>query len=145
MTGHSDLFIKWTKIEDGGHIKLGDNKRYRIIGEGTIGNSSKQVRNVLLVENLKHNLLSVSQICGNGCYVLFTKVGFKIIKEGTNTVLIEGLRYENIYALHFSQEKFVKCLLASHVEVDLWHYRLGHINHKHLNRLAKNELVRGST
>ena len=47
-----------------GHVTYGDNNKGKIIGIGKIGTSSSTpIENVLLVEGLKHSLLSVSQLC----------------------------------------------------------------------------------
>ena len=41
-----------------------DNGKGRIIGHGYIGNNSTSIiENVLLVDGLKHNLLTISQLC----------------------------------------------------------------------------------
>lgn len=58
---------KWTlysgcsKYKDGGHDTYGNNTKGKIIDIEIIGNhSSPFIKNVLLVDNLKHNLLSFS-------------------------------------------------------------------------------------
>ena len=51
---------------------FGDNGKGRIIGHGSIGNNSLSlIENVLLVDGLKHNLLSISQLCDKGFKVIF--------------------------------------------------------------------------
>ena len=48
----------------GGTITFGDNQKGKTIGAGKISiNSYLDIENVLLVEGLKHNLLSISQSC----------------------------------------------------------------------------------
>jgi len=55
-----------------GHVTYGDNNKGKIIGVGKIGTSSSTpIQNVLLVEGLKHSLLSVSQLCDRGYNVSF--------------------------------------------------------------------------
>ena len=45
-------------------MTFGDNGKCRIIGHGSIGNNfSSLIENVLFVDGLKHNLLSISQLC----------------------------------------------------------------------------------
>ena len=52
-------------------MTFGDNGKGRIIGHGSIGNnSSSLIENVLLVDGLKHNLLSISQLCDKGFKVI---------------------------------------------------------------------------
>ena len=53
-------------------MTFGDNGKGRIIGYGSIGNnSSSLIENVLLVDGLKHNLLSISQLCDKDFKVIF--------------------------------------------------------------------------
>ena len=47
--------------KDGGTVTFGDNNKGNAIGIGTVGNINKPlIDNVLLVDDLKHNLLSIS-------------------------------------------------------------------------------------
>ena len=46
----------------------------KIMGEENIGNQYKtQIKNVLYVDGLKHNLLSISQLCDKGFKIEFNK------------------------------------------------------------------------
>jgi len=59
MTGDKDKFLDLERYE-GGMVKFGDNSAGRIRGRGTISFDGKsKTGNVLYVEGLKHNLLSV--------------------------------------------------------------------------------------
>ena len=58
--------------KDGRNVTFGDNSKGKIIGIGKIGKvSSFIVEDVLLVDGLKHNLLSISQLCNKGYNVIF--------------------------------------------------------------------------
>jgi hypothetical protein len=61
----------------------------KIIGKGTvrIGNKNTKVENVLLVEDMKHNLLSVSQMCDQGHKVTFDSQKCEIRKEGSGKLI----------------------------------------------------------
>ena len=55
------------KPKSGGDITFGDNSKGQIEGIGIIGNkSSIFIEKVLLVNGLKHNLLSISQLFDKG-------------------------------------------------------------------------------
>ena len=55
-----------------GYITFGDNAKGRIIGQCNISNStSSLIESVLLVDGLKHNLLSISQLCDKSFKVIF--------------------------------------------------------------------------
>ena len=60
MTGNSKMLSNITYI-DGGTVTFGDNSKGYVVGIGEVINSgistSPIITNVLLVENLKHNLL----------------------------------------------------------------------------------------
>ena len=58
------------KMED--MFTFGDNAKWRIIGQGNIGNDTfSLIESVLLVDDLKHSLLSISQLCDKGFKVIF--------------------------------------------------------------------------
>ena len=84
MTGNYSWFSSFTKIENSGDVSFGDNPKGKIIGIDNIGKeSSTLIENVCLVENLKHNLLSISQLCDKGYRVIFDKSKCVIEKSGT--------------------------------------------------------------
>ena len=56
MTGDRSLFLTLT-MKEGGTMGFGGNQNGKIIGSGTIGNSSVSINNAWLVDGLKHNLL----------------------------------------------------------------------------------------
>jgi hypothetical protein len=64
MTGDKDRFLTLRK-ERYGSLSFGNDDSTIIIGKDIvrIGNKNTKAENVLLVENMKHNLLSVSQMC----------------------------------------------------------------------------------
>ena len=65
---------KFTHIspKNSGHMTYGDNNKGKILEVGKIGmNQSTSIENGLLVDGLKHSLLSVSQLCDKGFLVSF--------------------------------------------------------------------------
>jgi len=71
MTGDASLLTELV-IKHGGFFMYGDNNRDRIIGCGDIGvKDNLIIQNVLLVGGLKHNLLSINQLCHKGLLVTF--------------------------------------------------------------------------
>jgi hypothetical protein len=71
MTGDRTNFITLKKNE--GSVTFGDNGRSKIVGKGTLSldNGRDKVEKVMCVENLKHNLLSVIQMCDQGHTLTF--------------------------------------------------------------------------
>ena len=63
MTGDKEKFSSLMN-KQGGTVTFGGKDKGKIIGVGKIGkNPSNSIENVLLVEGLHHNLLSISQLC----------------------------------------------------------------------------------
>ena len=62
MIGDESKFAFLTK-KKWGYVTFGDDAKGKIIGQGNIGNdTSSLIENVLLVDGLKHNLFSTSQL-----------------------------------------------------------------------------------
>jgi hypothetical protein len=72
MAGDRDRFLTLRKERDG-PVSFRNDDSTKIIGKGTviIGNKNTKEKNVLLVEDMKHNLLSVIQMCDQGHKVTF--------------------------------------------------------------------------
>ena len=63
MIGDKSKFAFLTKRK-GGYVSFGNNAKGKIIGQDNTGNDTYSlIENVLLVDGLKHNILSISQIC----------------------------------------------------------------------------------
>src|SRR5271154_3425980 len=97
------------------------------------------VENVLLVEDMEHNLLSVSQTCDKGHFMIFDSKGCQIRDIRSNKLVGTSTRTSsNVYIL---DEEKNKCYLGSENESWLWHKRLGHINFDNLNQVNKKEAI----
>nr|KYP35464.1 hypothetical protein KK1_043494 [Cajanus cajan] len=71
MTGDPSKFSS-QKLKNEGFVTYGDNNKGKILGHGNIDNSSLTlIENVLLVEGMKHNLLSISQLSDKGFKIEF--------------------------------------------------------------------------
>src|SRR5262249_13687082 len=97
MTGDASLFTNLIWKEKG-YVRFGDDSRGKIIGQGTIGYSPYMIENVSLVKGLKHNLLSISQLCDKGYQINFEKN--KCFAYDSNGIkLFEGFRKRNVYLI----------------------------------------------
>ena len=135
MTRDKTKFAK-LELKEEGFVTYGDNNKGRIRGSGVISNgSSFSIKNVLLVEGLKHNLISISQLCDKGFKVMFEPNNCFIYDVCGSIVLI-GKRVNNIYLLDMHHASFsIHCLLTKEDDTWLWHRRLCHIHMHHFNRL----------
>jgi len=144
MTGDKSKFASITP-KDGGSVTFGDNSKGKIIGIGNVGKSSSLIiENVLLVSNLKHNLLSISQLCDKGFKVIFES-NYCMIKDTNDKMLFIAYRVDNVYTIDFNDicSQDVKCLAAINESSWLWHRRLGHASMELLSNLSRHELVKG--
>ncbi|KAJ9546591.1 hypothetical protein OSB04_019134 [Centaurea solstitialis] len=152
MTGIMSLLEDFKKFE-GGHVAFGDNPNGgKISGKGKVSKGKMTFDDVYFVEQLKYNLLSVSQVCDKKFGVFFTDTECLILAPGykidESKVMLRTPRKDNVYCLDIedaSSLTSLNCLLskASVSESSLWHRRMCHMNFKNMNLLVKNNLVRG--
>ncbi|GJT88803.1 putative ribonuclease H-like domain-containing protein [Tanacetum coccineum] len=145
MTGNI-AYLSDFKQFDGGYVG-------KISGKGTLKTDNLDFEDVYFVNELKFNLFSVSQMCDKKNYVLFTDTeclvlspNFKLPDE--NQILFKIPRKDNMYSFDMKNivpKQSLTCLVAKATldESMLWHRRLGHINFKNINKLVKDNLVRG--
>jgi hypothetical protein len=117
----------------------------KVKGLGKIAISNDHsISNVLLVESLNFNLLSVAQLCDLGFSCNFTVDDVLISVDGSN-LIFKGFRHKNLYLIHFSSNvaKLTTCLFSKALLGWLWHRRLGHVDMRQLNQLSNHDLVRG--
>ncbi|GKA04249.1 putative ribonuclease H-like domain-containing protein [Tanacetum coccineum] len=105
------------------------------------------------IKELQFNLFSISEMCDKKNNVLFTNTGcfvlspdFKLADE--SQVLLKVPRKNNMYSVDMKNivpKESLTCLVAKATlnESMLWHRRLGHVNYKTINKLVKENLVRG--
>ena len=101
MTGDRSLF-KVFESKKGGNVTFGDESKSQIKGRGTISLCRLlDIANVLYVEGLRVNLLSISQICDQDFMVLFSKRKCLVLNESRKK-LISGVRILDNYYAWFS-------------------------------------------
>ena len=125
-----------------GNVTFGNNAPGKIKGKGMVklSNGKGKAQDVLFVHGLKHNLLSVSQVCDRGCEVVFTSKDCKIKSVPSRQLVAKGIRTKNdVYVLKQVKEE---CHLSKYDESWLWHRRLGHLIIYHIIKLVNNAEVR---
>jgi hypothetical protein len=100
---------------------------------------------VALVDSLRYNLLSVSQLCDANLSVLFCKSDSHVLDSSDKHVC--GIsRIRNVFQADFfsSGQSSLRCLISqSSFELWKWHRRLGHLSFNLLYRLSGLGLLRG--
>jgi hypothetical protein len=79
MTRDKGKFLSLSERKSG-NVTFGNDASVKIKRKGmvSLSNGKGKAQDVLLVDGLKHNLLSVSQMCDRGCIVFFTSKDYKI-------------------------------------------------------------------
>jgi hypothetical protein len=142
MTRDKDIFVTLKKEKDGS-ISFGNDNSSKIIGKDTVklGRKDVMAENVLLIENMKHNMLSVSQMCDQGDALLFNSKKCEIRKERLGILVATTIRTSNnTYILNEIGKE--RCCLGKEDESWFWHKRLGHMHFDNLVKTSKKEAVR---
>ncbi|CAN1149827.1 Retrovirus-related Pol polyprotein from transposon TNT 1-94 [Linum perenne] len=146
MTGNKNLFMN-INYTNKGSVTLGDNSSCKIIGIGSIGNGNDVILNkVMLVKGLKHNLISISQLCDKNNRIIFENLACYVQSVLDNKILFTGVRKGNIYLVNFHKIDNSSELCLHSVKGEdqfLWHRKLGHISISVLSKLSRKNLVRG--
>jgi hypothetical protein len=126
-------------------VTFGDDKKGKVLGTGVIkANDCFTLNDVALVDRLKYNLLSVSQLCDADLSVLFHKSDLHVLDSFGNCVC--GIsRIGNVFQADFSSaQSSLRCLiLQSSFKLWKWHRRLGHLSFNLLCQLSGLGLLRG--
>ncbi|KAL4582121.1 hypothetical protein LXL04_006662 [Taraxacum kok-saghyz] len=147
MTGNLHYLRDFKPTQTDQDVTFGNNMTTKIKGYGNITNGNFTKKKVAFVDDLKHNLISVSQLCDNDLEVLFTKQQSLIKDAETKEVIVDSCRAGNMYPLDMNliYGKPDICLLSK-APADirwLWHRRLSHLNFGYINKLIDDDLVRG--
>ena len=146
MTGNDSMF---TSLEDPGdheHVTYGDNSRGKVLGLGRIAISKDlSISNVLFVEALSFNLISIAQLCDLGLTCTFDKNGVVVTLEEDKSMVFTGFRHGNIYLVDFSskQTSTMTCLFTKSSLGWLWHRRIAHIGMSNLKKAHKRGMITG--
>jgi hypothetical protein len=115
MTGDMDMFLTLNKKRDRS-FTFGNDNSARIIGKGTVKLRSKGAKeeNILLIEDMKHNLLSIIQMCDQGHILVFILRNEKK-RVGSDGLVATAVRTpSNIYVLYEIGKE--KCFLGKEDE-----------------------------
>jgi hypothetical protein len=106
MTGDQDKFINLKR--KGGNVAFGDESSAKLLGEVVVdlGRKNVKAKNVLLVEDLNHNLLSVSKMCDQGYTFTFDSRKCKIKENNSGRLVATTTRRKNnIYILDMKKRE----------------------------------------
>ncbi|XP_024969679.1 uncharacterized protein LOC112509039 [Cynara cardunculus var. scolymus] len=146
MTGNKSLLINYVS-EPGSSVTFGDNARGTTKEYGVLSNGSVTFNRVAYVDGLKHNLLSISQLCDLNFIVKFEENQCTILDSSGKKVLT-GIRKDNVYVINMDSSSSSDANICSYSEATadqnwLWHKRLSHLNFKAINNVSSKDLVIG--
>ena len=141
MIGDRFLF-KVFESKKGGNVTFGDESKSQIKGKGIISLPGlPDIANVLHVEGMRVNLLSISQICDQDFMVLFSKIKCLVMDEFGKKFISGVCTLDNCYG--FVPDANIVCNSICLPNENLWHQRMGHTSCKYLSIISKHESVLG--
>ena len=129
------------------NIYLGDSSVVLAEGEGKVrlptcdasDDNFLALHNLLFVPNLTKNLLSVSAMAQMGAEIYFHKEKCTIIKNCRN--IVNG-RMLNGKLFRVNTPEFLHpSTMSNPPALDIWHQRLGHLNHEYFHQSKGKDLV----
>jgi len=140
VTGDKEKLHSYNALEKEKNVSFGNESLAVIKGKGSIFLKEKvKAINVMYVDSLKHNLLSVSQMCDQGNDVVFRSNGCVVREINTGETMIKGTRTpNNLYILKGGQRE---CYLNKIDENWLWHRILGHLSFSQIRKACRFKVV----
>ena len=138
MTGSKHLVTELRPNDHQATVTYGDKSKSKVTGFGkVVVTPNITLVNVMLVETLGYNLLSVRAL---------SKMGFSVFFEPDRVVLLWSKSLEVAYVGHVENELYVvdfsgstntqtMCLFGKADTGRLWHRRLSHVNIRTLQSL----------
>ena len=100
MTWDINNFATLSRYHEGDSVTFRDDSKWKIISKGNIKiGSSSWIENVILIDGLKHNLFSISQLCDRGYKVIFDNLACNVLDRQTNTCVLSDFRENNVYMI----------------------------------------------
>ncbi|XP_073304543.1 uncharacterized protein [Primulina huaijiensis] len=139
MTGSREYLVDYIE-QKCGRVTYGGGAKGNIVGKGTLNvEGLPKLHNVLHVDGLTSNLISISQLCNDNSHVKFNNHACEVYDESNKCIMTGTRSSDNCYQI--GEEML--CKQAQFTELELWHQKLGHVNFKTLKKLSKYEAVRG--
>jgi hypothetical protein len=120
MTRNKKWLSSLTPLSHKEYVTFGDDEKGKVLGTGVIiVNDCFTLNDVALVDRLRYNLLSVSQLCDADLSVLFRKSDSHVLDSSGKRVC--GISHiENIFQADFlSTQSSLRCLI-SQSSSELW-------------------------
>jgi hypothetical protein len=138
MAGNKKWFSSLTPLSHKEYVTFGNDKKGKVLGTDVVKvNDYFTLNDVALVDRLRYNLLSISQLVDADFSVLFHKSDSRVLDSSSG--LVCGVsRIGNVFQANFSSaQSSLRCLISqSSSELWKWHRRLDHLSFDLLCRLS---------
>jgi hypothetical protein len=145
MIGDKKWFSSCTSLSHKEYVTFEDDKKGKVLGTDVIKvNDCFTLNDVALIDRLRYNLLSISQLVDADLDVLFHKSDSHVLDLFGKCVC--GIsRIENVFQADFSfAQSSLRCLISqSSSDLWKWHRRLGHLSFDLLCQFNGLGLLRG--
>jgi hypothetical protein len=113
MTGNKKRFSSLTPLSHKEYVTFGDNKKGKVLGTGVIKvNDCFTLNDVALVDRLRYNLLSISQLCDADMSELFRKSDLHVL-DSSGKCVCDISRIGNVFQADFlSAQSSLRCLIS---------------------------------
>eukprot|EP00253_Pinus_taeda_P006167 PITA_06167 len=137
MSGYKNLFSTLEEKDLQMRIKMGDDGKYHVSGEGTDVFQREHgdpltLNDVNYVPGLKKNIVSVSMLEDKGYDVVFSKGKVFLRYIGTGQTKQIEIQVKNLYNMELDDYAALSSkaeMVQSQDVGELWHKRLGHLHH----------------
>ncbi|WVZ17444.1 hypothetical protein V8G54_010426 [Vigna mungo] len=130
-------------------VRVADNSTLQVEGIGNVVIKRKNgeiviIKNVLLVPEMKCNLLSIGQLVENGFTVVMSNKGqAEIFDRDDKLILRTNICKNRTFQITLDTVETQCMKVVKDDETWRWHLRYGHLNFHDLQRLRKKEMVSG--
>jgi len=148
MKGNEKLF----SAKDGSFkskIQLGDDKSLEVAAKGAMEVQTKEgiksIHDIYYTPQLKHNLLSVGQLCEKNYKVVFENKTCTIYdkNKGNRVITVVPMTRNRMFPLRFDEHNINLANMAYEDSSCLWHLRYGHLNFQSSKFPTSHALVSG--
>ena len=138
MKGDRGASINYKKI-DPENVTFTDSVKGRVLGKGKLHvEGFPKLDNVLHMEDLKINLLNISQFCAQNLIVNFDRNKCHVLDVDGNCILEEHQSSNHCYKL----TSLIICHKTTLNDTNLSHQKLGHLSYKLLTKIVKTSAIK---